>query len=72
MFAAVPLDVRKAYGFPSTVNIFREAMPPARGAASLSVEFALRKGGAFPHIKRHSRGLIGGQGCPRSIKGRFN
>jgi hypothetical protein len=28
MFAAVPPDVRKAYGFLSTVNIFREAMPP--------------------------------------------
>lgn len=55
-FAAVPPDVRKAPGLPLTLKLFPEASPQdPGGAASKTNEGYLRKGIAFPHIKRESR-----------------
>jgi len=57
-FAAVPPDVRKAYGFPQRMLlIISEATPPLarRSLAEQEKVSANRKGIAFPHIRRQSR-----------------
>ena len=53
--AALPPDVRKASGLPARFfNSFR-ATPQIQGVAPRVLVSLLRKGRAFPHIKRHSR-----------------
>jgi len=54
MPAAPPPDVRKASGFPSCLNLIRGSAP-AVGAARPELDGAIRKGKAFPHIRRRSR-----------------
>jgi hypothetical protein len=55
---ARPLDVRKGLPFRCSTHLSSEATPrEARGVASKSLVFSLRKGRAFPHIKRQSRRL---------------
>src|SRR5437764_15128530 len=52
--AALPPDVRKASGFPSASLFLRRGEAKPRRHQN---EEADRKGRAFPHIKRHSRGI---------------
>src|SRR6266404_8596714 len=56
--AAVPPDVRKVSGFPQlTFLLVREAMPRRKVGHTPGGNFELdRKGEAFPHIRRQSRG----------------
>jgi hypothetical protein len=61
MQAAMPLDVRKGFAFPSKVqNHYRGSAPSLlRGLASQKPsEKTFRKAGGFPHIRRQSRRLI--------------
>jgi hypothetical protein len=52
--AALPPDVRKAFGFPVWIIPFDEAPPPVRRSLEI-VNNGSRKGIAFPHIRRQSR-----------------
>ncbi|MDX6305661.1 MAG: hypothetical protein QOI77_2630 [Blastocatellia bacterium] len=51
--AALPPDVRKACGFPMA-QLISAGLRPMEAVASFFMG-ALRKGGAFPHIRRRSR-----------------
>ena len=53
--AALPLDVRRASGLPARLFDSVGAAPQIRGVAPRELVSLFRKGGAFPHIRRHSR-----------------
>ena len=56
LVAALPPDVRKAYGFPTEIVVLRLRLTSRR---SLLVQVASRrKGKAFPHIGRQSRSFV--------------
>jgi hypothetical protein len=65
----VPVDVRKASGFPIRQLIFpRLRLETSGGIASNVEELTSRKGRAFPHIRRQSRWARHPPmlGCPES------
>jgi hypothetical protein len=53
----MPLDVRKASGFPHITLFISDAMPlrKIQGIAPMKKLESGRKGEAFPHIRRQSR-----------------